>query len=75
MVKYELQKLFSRPLGKGALVVLAAVVALTTFFACSVHWTDQEGQNHTGPAAARQLRQRGCWTRPCSVRPSRPTGM
>ena len=57
MVKYELQKLFSRPLGKGALVVLAAVVALTTFFACSVRWTDQEGQNHTGPAAARQLRQ------------------
>ena len=57
MTTYELRKLFSRPLGKGTLVVLAAVVALTTFFACSVRWTDQAGQNHTGPAAARQLRQ------------------
>lgn len=57
MTAYELRKLFSRPLGKGALMVLAAVVALTTFFACSVRWTDQAGQNHTGPAAARQLRQ------------------
>lgn len=57
MTAYELRKLFSRPLGKGALMVLAAVLALTTFFACSVRWTDQAGQNHTGPAAARQLRQ------------------
>ena len=57
MTTYELRKLFSRSLGKGTLVVLAAVVALTTFFACSVRWTDQAGQNHTGPAAARQLRQ------------------
>lgn len=57
MTAYELRKLFSRHLGKGALMVLAAVLALTTFFACSVRWTDQAGQNHTGPAAARQLRQ------------------
>ena len=57
MVKYELQKLFFRPLGKGALAALAAVLLVTTFFACGVRWTDQDGQNHTGPAAARQLRQ------------------
>ena len=57
MTAYELRKLFSRPLGKGALMVLAAVLALTTFFACSVRWTDLAGQNHPGPAAARQLRQ------------------
>lgn len=63
MVKYELQKLFSRPLGKGALAALVVVLLLTTFFACGVRWTDQDGQNHTGPAAARQLRQQQkAWT-------------
>ena len=57
MLKFELQKILGRPSGKAALVVLAAAILLTTFFACNVRYVDQAGQTHTGPAAARQLRQ------------------
>ena len=57
MLKFELQKILGRPSGKAALVVLAAAILLTTFFACNVRYVDQAGQTHTGPAAARQLRR------------------
>ena len=57
MLKFELQKILGRPSGKAALAVLAAAILLTTFFACNVRYVDQAGQTHTGPAAARQLRQ------------------
>ena len=35
MLKFELQKILGRPSGKAALVVLAAAILLTTFFACN----------------------------------------
>ena len=57
MVRYELKKIFSRPLGKGALVVLVVLLGLTIFFACQVRYTDEAGEGSAGPAAARQLRQ------------------
>lgn len=57
MVRYELKKIFSRPLGKGALVVLVVLLGLTIFFACRVHYTDEAGEGSVGPIAARQLRQ------------------
>lgn len=57
MLKFELQKILGRPSGKVALVMLAAAILLTTFFACNVRWTDEAGLGHAGPAAARQLRQ------------------
>ena len=57
MLNFELQKILGRPSGKAALVVLAAAILLTTFFACNVRYVDQAGQTHIGPAAARQLRQ------------------
>ena len=57
MVRYELKKIFSRPLGKGALVVLVVLLGLTIFFACRVRYTDEAGGSSVGPAAAQQLRQ------------------
>ena len=57
MVRYELKKIFSRPLGKGALVVLVVLLGLTIFFACRVRYTDEAGKSSVGPAAAQQLRQ------------------
>lgn len=57
MVRYELKKIFSRPLGKGALVVLVVLLGLTIFFACRVRYTDEAGESSVGPAAAQQLRQ------------------
>ena len=57
MVRYELKKIFSRPLGKGALVVLVVLLGLTIVFACRVRYTDEAGESFVGPAAAQQLRQ------------------
>ena len=36
MIRYELQKIFSRPSSKVALVLLLLVVGVTTYFACHV---------------------------------------
>ncbi|MFR4757613.1 MAG: hypothetical protein ACLT9P_05505 [Evtepia gabavorous] len=56
MLRYELCKLFARPSGKAALLLLAVLVAVSTFFACHVRYTDEEGQTQYGLSAVRQLR-------------------
>lgn len=57
MLFYELKKLFSRTGGKIALLVLAIGVAVICYSAVlSVSYTDENGNSHTGPAAARELR-------------------
>lgn len=67
MIRYELKKVFSRPSNKIALLLLAAVLLGTAFLACNVRYVDADGQLHTGPAAARQLRaQQKAWAGPLS---------
>lgn len=57
MLRYELKKLFSRTGGKIALLVLAVGVAVICYSAVlSVSYTDENGDSHTGPTAARELR-------------------
>ena len=56
MLRHELCKLFARPSGKAALLLLAVLVAVSTFFACHVRYTDEEGQTQYGLSAVRQLR-------------------
>ena len=51
MLRYELCKLFARPSGKAALLLLAVLVAVSTFFACHVRYTDEEGQTQYGLSA------------------------
>lgn len=57
MVKYELKKIFGRPLGRLTLLVLAAALGITCFFALRVHYVNPQGQTEYGPMAVRQLRQ------------------
>lgn len=56
MLRYELKKLFSRPSGKIALLLLAAVLVVTTILAANVSYVNEAGQTEHGPAAVRQLR-------------------
>ena len=57
MLFYELKKIFGRTGGKLALLVLAIGIAVTCYSAVlSVSYTDENGDSHTGPAAARELR-------------------
>ena len=56
MWRYELQKIFSRTGGKLALLVLAIGLAVICYAATlHVSFTDENGDDHTGPAAAREL--------------------
>lgn len=55
MVKYELKKMFGRPLGRLSLVVLAAALAVTCFFALRVPYVNDQGETEYGLAAIHQL--------------------
>lgn len=57
MLRYELKKIFGRTGGKIALIVLAIGLAVICYSATlQVSYTDENGDSHTGPAAARELR-------------------
>ena len=57
MLRYELRKIFGRTGGKIALLVLAIGLAVICYSAMlQVDYTDENGDSHTGPAAARELR-------------------
>lgn len=56
MIRYELQKIFSRPSNQVALILLAVVMGVTCFFACHVKYVDAQGQSSYGLSAVRQLR-------------------
>lgn len=57
MLRYELKKIFGRAGGKIALLVLAIGLAVICYSAMlQVSYTDENGDSHTGPAAARELR-------------------
>ena len=57
MLFYELKKIFGRTGGKLALLVLVIGIAVICYSAVlSVSYTDENGDSHTGPTAARELR-------------------
>ncbi len=57
MLFYELKKIFGRTGGKIALIVLAIGLAVICYSATlQVSYTDENGDSHTGPTAARDLR-------------------
>lgn len=57
MLFYELKKIFGRAGGKIALLVLAIGLAVICYSATlQVSYTDENGDSHTGPTAARDLR-------------------
>lgn len=57
MLRYELKKIFGRTGGKIALLILAIGLAVICYSAMlQVSYTDENGDSHTGPAAARELR-------------------
>lgn len=57
MLRYELRKIFGRTGGKIALIVLAIGLAVICYSATlQVSYTDENGDSHTGPTAARDLR-------------------
>ena len=57
MLFYELKKIFGRAGGKIALIVLAIGLAVICYSATlQVSYTDENGDSHTGPTAARDLR-------------------
>lgn len=56
MLRYELKKIFGRTGGKIALIVLAIGLAVICYSATlQVSYTDENGDSHTGPTAARDL--------------------
>ncbi len=66
MVRYELKKILGTTGGKVALVLMAAVVLVTFWFAgpC-VEWINEQGESETGFAAIAQLRQaKKAWAGP-----------
>lgn len=57
MVRFEIKKVFSRPGGKMAALLLGILLAVTTGFAAfGVDFVNEEGVTETGIAAARKLR-------------------
>ena len=56
MLRYELKKVFSRTSNKVAMLLLAALVFITCYFALGVSWVDENGDSHSGPAAVARLR-------------------
>lgn len=57
MLRYELKKIFGRSGGKIALLILAIGLAVICYSATlQVSYTDENGDSHTGPTAARDLR-------------------
>lgn len=57
MLRFELKKIFSKPVNKIAVVILAVVLCVVSYLAIEyVHYIDQDGNTITGVAAARALR-------------------
>lgn len=57
MLRFELKKIFGRTGGKIALLILAIGLAVICYSATlQVSYTDENGDSHTGPTAARDLR-------------------
>ena len=57
MLRYELKKIFGRTGGKIALLILAIGLTVICYSATlQVSYTDENGDSHTGPTAARDLR-------------------
>lgn len=57
MIRFEIKKIFSKTANKIGLIVLMAAIAVTCYFAISsMGYVDEEGDTHTGIAAARYLR-------------------
>ena len=57
MIRFEIKKIFSKTANKIGLIVLLAAIAVTCYFAISsMDYVDEEGDTHTGIAAARYLR-------------------
>lgn len=57
MFRYELKKVFSKPSSKIALVLLAAMLCITCWFAADVSYVNESGETEHGFAAVRQLRE------------------
>lgn len=56
MMKYEIKKVFSRTGGKVSIVLLVFILLLTCYFATSVSYTNENGEQESGYKAARTLR-------------------
>ncbi|MCM1127010.1 MAG: ABC transporter permease subunit [Lachnospiraceae bacterium] len=56
MLRYELKKIFVKPSGKIALLLLAGLLALVCFFATDVEFINEQGNPETGIEAVRKLR-------------------
>lgn len=58
MVRFELKKIFSKPVNKFAFIILTAVLCFVSCLAVSnVHYVDENGNTITGISAARALRK------------------
>lgn len=58
MLRYELKKIFSRSGGRLALLVLVIGVAVICYSSMlHISYTDENGDSHSGPAAAQELRR------------------
>lgn len=56
MLKYELKKIFVKPGSKIALLLLAALLGLTCWFAADREFVNEQGGSETGIVAMRKLR-------------------
>lgn len=59
MVRYEIKKIFSKPVNKMICLSLIAVLCIVSYFAvCHGSYVDENGDTKTGVAAARALREK-----------------
>lgn len=56
MLRYELKKIFVKPGGKIAILLLVCLLALVCFFATDVEFINEQGNPETGIEAVRKLR-------------------
>lgn len=56
MTIYEIKKVFYKTSSKIAILVLLFVMGIACFFATSVEWVDENGDDHKGPGAVSKLR-------------------
>ena len=64
MIRFELKKIFSKPVNKFAFVLLAVSLCVVSYFAVGyASYVDGNGEKSTGIAAAKALReQKEQWT-------------
>lgn len=56
MLRYELKKVFVKPGGKIALLLLAVLLGVTCWFATDIGFINSQGERETGIEAVRKLR-------------------